>query len=174
MKIGGIEIFQVEGALFIKKSKSSFQTGVLINIFISLLISFPIIYLLTTKKSINNLSSGDIIISLILIILATTFFIYNWKRDVKKFRAIEIRKERDNVLINNLLFCELNKIGLVTITELTDGDGASSFNIEISCGENHFPVYLDQGKKDAIAIASEIGHFLNKEVAFKKGKMIIP
>lgn len=174
MKIGNIEINLTEDILNLKKSKSGHDIGKMIILSISLLIVYPIIYLLVKEKTISDFGIPDLLISLTIIVLTVIFFLYNWKRDKIKFKEILLRKKSDKVLINNLFFCELNRITSIDIVEFADGDGASSYNIEISCDKKSFSVCMDQGKKDAIAIASVIGQFLNKDIAFKKGKTLIP
>jgi hypothetical protein len=112
--------------------------------------------------------------ALALIVLSTVLLFHNIRRSRAKYRDIEIRLLNNNILINNKPFCTLDNLESIAIERMTDGDGASFYNIGPLCENKFYTLTLDQGKKQAEQTAGIIGDFLGRNTVARDGKMIFP
>jgi hypothetical protein len=103
------------------------------------------------------------------------FLIYNLRRTKLKYKTFIIQKVNSNLVINDESICSMTELENIIIQKMTDGDGASYYNVGVRIQQGRFfPLCLEQGKDDATSLASIIANYLDKEVRSESGKMIFP
>jgi hypothetical protein len=174
MKIGKLEVYSDQNSLRIEKNKYSRNADIIFYIFFYL--SFfiaPIVYVLNLKGLKILKDFQVLMIAIGFLILSIIFLVYNIKRTLLKRRPLILRKINSEIFINDQVFSPIDKLEII-IQRMTDGDGASSFNVGLAADKNFYPVTLDQGKEQAQQLASIIGKYFDKEVSLKDGRMLIP
>lgn len=175
MKIGNLNVFiNNNSQLVIKKNNLAKYSDIIFFLLLPFLFIGLFFYLISNAENLRSLGFFPWILICVFLLAIIAVSYYNIKRSIRKNKSYFVSLINKQVFINDVLFCYYHDLSPITISKLTDGDGASSYNVLLCSNNKTFPLALDLTREEALSLASILSEYLVKEILIKDGKMIIP
>lgn len=169
-----MEVIVNNNTIEIKKSGTWRWLSVATTIIIFLVFIVIICINLFSNDKIKSMDFSDF--GVLLLILSITLFalIYNINRDRRKYSKLFFEIRNQEIYLNQARLCKGNEIYFILISEVTDGDGASSYNIDLNYENGRIEIAFDLSKNEAMLYSNSIASFFNVKIKKEEKDMVMP
>lgn len=169
-----MEVIVNNNTIEIKKSSTWRWLSVATTIIIFLVFIVFIWISLFANDKIRSINFSDFGVLLFILSIILYALIYNIKRDRRKYSKLFFEIRNQEIYLNQARLCKENEICFILISTVTDGDGASSYSIDLNYENGRIEIAFDLSKNEALLYSNSIASFFNVKIKNEERDMVMP